>query len=164
MALVPALSTGLHSKLLVRGDSRAAYHNHVLQHCAAQVRSLAPDAGLKLETLGEPGSCVFIPALLALVFGAGQVWCWAGVAARVACVARHPTPAANHSTTFPTTDLLQAAAGWSTTHPSTCFPSMASARHSARRRTTSRRRCCGAGCRGMTSRWATMGTSGLCTV
>lgn len=44
---------GLHSKLVVRGDTRAAYHNHVMQHCAAEVRALAPDAGLKLETLGE---------------------------------------------------------------------------------------------------------------
>lgn len=43
---------GLHSKLLVRGDSRAAYHNHVLQAAAAEVRAAAPDARLRLETVG----------------------------------------------------------------------------------------------------------------
>lgn len=51
---LPHRPAGLHSKLLVWGDSRAAYHNHVMQHCAAQVRALVPDAGLKLETLGAP--------------------------------------------------------------------------------------------------------------
>lgn len=50
--LAAASPAGLHSKLLVRGDSRAAYHNHILQHCSAEVRALAPDAGLRLETLG----------------------------------------------------------------------------------------------------------------
>lgn len=44
---------GLHSKLLVRGDARAAYHNNVLQATAAEVRAAAPDAGLRLETVGE---------------------------------------------------------------------------------------------------------------
>ncbi|PSC76346.1 NADH pyrophosphatase [Micractinium conductrix] len=43
---------GLHSKLLVRGDSRAAYHNHVLQATAAEIREIAPGTGLHLETLG----------------------------------------------------------------------------------------------------------------
>ncbi|KAL4422858.1 hypothetical protein ABPG75_009055 [Micractinium tetrahymenae] len=43
---------GLHSKLLVRGDARAAYHNHVLQATAAEVRAAAPEVGLRLETVG----------------------------------------------------------------------------------------------------------------
>lgn len=67
-----ASPAGLHSKLLVRGDSRAAYHNHILQHCSAEVRALAPDAGLRLETLGAlPGWAVH--------FWIGLVWPLGGV-------------------------------------------------------------------------------------
>lgn len=36
----------------MRGDSRAAYHNHVLQATAAEVRAAAPGAGLLLGTVG----------------------------------------------------------------------------------------------------------------
>ena len=50
-ALPPA--AGQHSKLLVRGDSRAAYHNHIMQASAAELRAVVPDARLQLTTLGE---------------------------------------------------------------------------------------------------------------
>jgi hypothetical protein len=50
---LPAAAAGQLSKLLVRGDSRAAYHNHVLQAAAAELRAVAPQARLHLETLGE---------------------------------------------------------------------------------------------------------------
>lgn len=36
----------------MRGDGRAAYHNHIVQATAAEVRAAAPAAGLRLETLG----------------------------------------------------------------------------------------------------------------
>lgn len=37
----------------MRGDARAAYHNHIVQATASEVRAAAPDAGLRLDTVGE---------------------------------------------------------------------------------------------------------------
>ena len=53
LSVLPTAAAGQHSKLLVRGDSRAAYHNHVLQAAAAELRAVAPAARLQLDTLGE---------------------------------------------------------------------------------------------------------------
>lgn len=49
--LIRALSAdGSNSTLLLRGDTRAAYHNHILQ--AAKAEAAAVDPGLRLEVVG----------------------------------------------------------------------------------------------------------------